>query len=175
MCVFRTVLFLFTYALNTTKLFISVKLCSQNFLLRKFGTLNIVFFLYFHLFPPSFRLPHTATKINECLNVFECFIPCFEISKRRYKMFPVFCRQCGLYNIQIKWVTTSTHWLFPPHWSLFTASSPGYLLVPGLRDGEGSTRSSISEMSGISGASTRTYINEASTLVLETVENGVKK
>ncbi|XP_054285157.1 uncharacterized protein LOC129001748 isoform X11 [Macrosteles quadrilineatus] len=40
---------------------------------------------------------------------------------------------------------------------------------------EGSARSSLSEASGISGASNRTYINEASTLVLETIENGVKK
>jgi hypothetical protein len=40
---------------------------------------------------------------------------------------------------------------------------------------EGSTRSSLSEMSGASGASSRTYLNEASTLVLETVENGLKK
>ncbi|CAH1389002.1 unnamed protein product [Nezara viridula] len=45
--------------------------------------------------------------------------------------------------------------------------------VPGLR--EGSARSSLSEASGISGASSRTYVNEASTLVLETVENGIKK
>lgn len=49
----------------------------------------------------------------------------------------------------------------------------GYLLVPGAR--EGSARSSLSEASGVSGASTRTYINEASTLVLETIENGIKK
>jgi hypothetical protein len=49
----------------------------------------------------------------------------------------------------------------------------GYLSVPkGL---DGSTRSSLSEVSGISGASTRTYVSEASTLVLETIENGVKK
>uniref|UniRef100_A0A8D9EYW3 C2 domain-containing protein 2 n=2 Tax=Cacopsylla melanoneura TaxID=428564 RepID=A0A8D9EYW3_9HEMI len=40
---------------------------------------------------------------------------------------------------------------------------------------EGSARSSLSEASGVSGASTRTYYNEASTLVLETLENGVKK
>ncbi|KAK5640133.1 hypothetical protein RI129_010944 [Pyrocoelia pectoralis] len=40
---------------------------------------------------------------------------------------------------------------------------------------ETSRRSSLSEASGLSSASTRTYINEASTLVLETVENGVKK
>lgn len=38
-----------------------------------------------------------------------------------------------------------------------------------------SRRSSLSEASGISGTSTRTYLNEASTLVLETLENGVKK
>ncbi|XP_046675386.1 uncharacterized protein LOC124364163 isoform X14 [Homalodisca vitripennis] len=48
----------------------------------------------------------------------------------------------------------------------------GYLSVPPR---EGSTRSSLSEASGISGASNRTYINEASTLVLETIENGIKK
>lgn len=40
---------------------------------------------------------------------------------------------------------------------------------------ETSRRSSLSEASGMSSASTRTYINEASTLVLETVENGIKK
>lgn len=47
-----------------------------------------------------------------------------------------------------------------------------YLSVPRR---EGSARSSLSEASGISGASNRTYINEASTLVLETIENGIKK
>ncbi|XP_034244281.1 uncharacterized protein LOC117646972 isoform X4 [Thrips palmi] len=51
--------------------------------------------------------------------------------------------------------------------------SSGYLTVPGLR--ADSTRSSLSEASGISGASTRTYINEASNLVLETLENGIHK
>ncbi|XP_071450245.1 uncharacterized protein [Hetaerina americana] len=57
-------------------------------------------------------------------------------------------------------------------------SAGGYLNVPGVGgrgiDGN-STRSSLSEASGISGASTRTYVNEASTLVLETVENGIKR
>ncbi|KAF2883468.1 hypothetical protein ILUMI_22710 [Ignelater luminosus] len=47
------------------------------------------------------------------------------------------------------------------------------LHVPGRE--ETSRRSSLSEASGLSSASTRTYINEASTLVLETLENGVKK
>ncbi|EEB15891.1 conserved hypothetical protein [Pediculus humanus corporis] len=42
-------------------------------------------------------------------------------------------------------------------------------------DGEISRRSSLSDTSGLSGASARTYLNEASTLVLETVENGFKK
>nr|XP_034180842.1 uncharacterized protein LOC117604637 isoform X2 [Osmia lignaria] len=46
---------------------------------------------------------------------------------------------------------------------------------PGSGKEEHSRRSSLSEASGISGASTRTYINEASTLVLETLENGIKK
>ncbi|XP_020294628.1 uncharacterized protein LOC109860147 [Pseudomyrmex gracilis] len=52
------------------------------------------------------------------------------------------------------------------------ARDPGsaHLSVP-----EQSRRSSLSEASGISGTSTRTYINEASTLVLETLENGIKK
>ncbi|KAG5339538.1 KPCD3 kinase, partial [Acromyrmex charruanus] len=52
------------------------------------------------------------------------------------------------------------------------ARDPGsvHLLVP-----EQSRRSSLSEASGISGTSTRTYVNEASTLVLETLENGIKK
>ncbi|XP_023723493.1 phospholipid transfer protein C2CD2L isoform X4 [Cryptotermes secundus] len=56
-----------------------------------------------------------------------------------------------------------------------SAHSTGYLTVPGLRELDGSTRSSLSEASGVSGASTRTYVNDASTLVLETIENGVKK
>ncbi|KAL0274398.1 UNVERIFIED_CONTAM: hypothetical protein PYX00_006835 [Menopon gallinae] len=49
--------------------------------------------------------------------------------------------------------------------------------VPSLRvtDGELSRRSSVSDLSGLSGTSGRTYINEASTLVLETLENGIKK
>ncbi|XP_050518682.1 phospholipid transfer protein C2CD2L isoform X7 [Diabrotica virgifera virgifera] len=53
----------------------------------------------------------------------------------------------------------------------------GYRLnVPGQRSmDETSRRSSLSEASGMSSASTRTYINEASTLVLETVENGIKR
>ncbi|XP_018045354.1 PREDICTED: uncharacterized protein LOC108685184 isoform X4 [Atta colombica] len=52
------------------------------------------------------------------------------------------------------------------------AHDPGsvHLSVP-----EQSRRSSLSEASGISGTSTRTYVNEASTLVLETLENGIKK
>lgn len=50
------------------------------------------------------------------------------------------------------------------------------LSVPGGRQpDETSRRSSLSEASGLSSASTRTYINEASTLVLETIENGIKK
>ncbi|XP_023310144.1 phospholipid transfer protein C2CD2L isoform X3 [Anoplophora glabripennis] len=50
------------------------------------------------------------------------------------------------------------------------------LNVPGQRSiDETSRRSSLSEASGLSSASTRTYINEASTLVLETIENGIKK
>ncbi|XP_076241986.1 uncharacterized protein LOC143183984 isoform X5 [Calliopsis andreniformis] len=55
------------------------------------------------------------------------------------------------------------------------ARDPGSarLSIPGRE--EHSRRSSLSEASGISGASTRTYINEASTLVLETLENGIKK
>lgn len=56
-------------------------------------------------------------------------------------------------------------------------SDDGYRLhVPGQRSmDETSRRSSLSEASGLSSASTRTYINEASTLVLETIENGIKK
>ncbi|CAG9855627.1 unnamed protein product [Phyllotreta striolata] len=52
------------------------------------------------------------------------------------------------------------------------------LSVPGgqqRHSDETSRRSSLSEASGMSSASTRTYLNEASTLVLETIENGVKK
>uniref|UniRef100_A0ABD2W6J6 C2 domain-containing protein n=1 Tax=Trichogramma kaykai TaxID=54128 RepID=A0ABD2W6J6_9HYME len=46
---------------------------------------------------------------------------------------------------------------------------------PGSGRDEHSRRSSISEASAISGTSTKTYINEASTLVLETLENGIRK
>ncbi|XP_008208053.1 uncharacterized protein LOC100118588 isoform X5 [Nasonia vitripennis] len=46
---------------------------------------------------------------------------------------------------------------------------------PGSGREEHSRRSSVSEASAISGTSTRTYINEASTLVLETLENGIRK
>uniref|UniRef100_A0A0A9W993 Protein kinase C theta type n=1 Tax=Lygus hesperus TaxID=30085 RepID=A0A0A9W993_LYGHE len=53
-------------------------------------------------------------------------------------------------------------------------STVSYLSVPGVLR-EGSARSSLSEASGISGASSRTYVNEASTLVLETFENSIKK
>lgn len=55
------------------------------------------------------------------------------------------------------------------------ARDPGsaHLSIPGRE--EHSRRSSLSEASGISGTSTRTYVNEASTLVLETLENGIKK
>lgn len=49
------------------------------------------------------------------------------------------------------------------------------LFVVHLSVPEQSRRSSLSEASGISGTSTRTYVNEASTLVLETLENGIKK
>ncbi|XP_012264813.2 uncharacterized protein LOC105691113 isoform X3 [Athalia rosae] len=49
----------------------------------------------------------------------------------------------------------------------------GLLSVPGRE--EQSRRSSLSEASAVSGTSTRTYLNEASTLVLETLENGIKK
>ncbi|XP_050530670.1 uncharacterized protein LOC126899654 [Daktulosphaira vitifoliae] len=51
-------------------------------------------------------------------------------------------------------------------------NSPTDMLAPPRA---GSTRSSLSEMSGASGTSTGTYLNEASTLVLETIENNVKK
>lgn len=46
---------------------------------------------------------------------------------------------------------------------------------PGSGREEHSRRSSVSEASAISGTSTRTYVNEASTLVLETVENCIRK
>lgn len=49
------------------------------------------------------------------------------------------------------------------------------LAVPGLGGEIDSTRSSLSEVSAISNASTRTYLDEASTLVLESTDNGVKK
>ncbi|XP_037800219.1 protein kinase C-like 1 isoform X3 [Penaeus monodon] len=50
------------------------------------------------------------------------------------------------------------------------------LAVPASAGGDGgSTRSSLSDASAISSSSTRTYVNEASTLIVETRENGVLK
>lgn len=49
------------------------------------------------------------------------------------------------------------------------------LAVPGLSGEIDSTRSSLSEVSVMSNASERTYLDEASTLVLESTENGIKK
>lgn len=52
----------------------------------------------------------------------------------------------------------------------------GLLAVPASAGGDGgSTRSSLSDASAISSSSTRTYVNEASTLIVETRENGVLK
>ncbi|KAK8735678.1 hypothetical protein OTU49_005262 [Cherax quadricarinatus] len=52
----------------------------------------------------------------------------------------------------------------------------GLLSVPANISGDGgSTRSSLSDASAISSSSTRTYVNEASTLIIETSENGVFK
>ena len=49
--------------------------------------------------------------------------------------------------------------------------SHGRLTVGGL----GSARSSVSELSAISGHSTTTYVHENSTLVIECVENRIRK
>lgn len=57
-----------------------------------------------------------------------------------------------------------------------TNSKGQRIVVPSTLDQ--SRRSSLSESSAISGfssASARTFLHEASTLVLETVENGVKR
>ncbi|XP_050736734.1 uncharacterized protein LOC127008574 isoform X2 [Eriocheir sinensis] len=48
-------------------------------------------------------------------------------------------------------------------------------MPPGAGGDAGSTRSSLSDASAISSSSTRTYVNEASTLIVETSENGVFK
>ncbi|XP_071520419.1 uncharacterized protein [Panulirus ornatus] len=54
--------------------------------------------------------------------------------------------------------------------------APRLLSVPANVGGDGgSTRSSLSDASAISSSSTRTYVNEASTLIVETSENGVFK
>uniref|UniRef100_A0A1L8DKN8 Protein kinase c conserved region 1 n=1 Tax=Nyssomyia neivai TaxID=330878 RepID=A0A1L8DKN8_9DIPT len=49
------------------------------------------------------------------------------------------------------------------------------LIVPTLDQSRRSSLSESSAISGISSASTKTYVHEASTLVLETIENGVKR
>ncbi|KAK8735680.1 hypothetical protein OTU49_005262 [Cherax quadricarinatus] len=62
----------------------------------------------------------------------------------------------------------------PP--SLRDTIAPRLLSVPANISGDGgSTRSSLSDASAISSSSTRTYVNEASTLIIETSENGVFK
>lgn len=49
------------------------------------------------------------------------------------------------------------------------------LLVPTLDQSRRSSLSESSAISGFSSASAKTYVHEASTLVLETMENGVKR
>lgn len=49
------------------------------------------------------------------------------------------------------------------------------LVVPTLDQSRRSSLSESSAISGFSSASAKTYVHEASTLVLETIENGVKK
>lgn len=49
------------------------------------------------------------------------------------------------------------------------------LIVPTLDQSRRSSLSESSAISGLSSASTKTYLHEASTLVLETMENGVKR
>jgi hypothetical protein len=58
------------------------------------------------------------------------------------------------------------------------ARSSHFLMVPGLTSATGdvgSARSSLSEVSATSNTSTRTFLDEASTLVLEAIENDIKK
>ncbi|XP_068239795.1 serine-rich adhesin for platelets-like [Palaemon carinicauda] len=63
----------------------------------------------------------------------------------------------------------------PAHY-LYLLHSQRLLSVPASAGGDGgSTRSSISDTSAISSSSTRTYVNEASTLIVETSENGILK
>nr|XP_045620378.1 uncharacterized protein LOC123771715 [Procambarus clarkii] len=63
----------------------------------------------------------------------------------------------------------------PAHY-LYLLHAQRLLAVPANVGGDGgSTRSSLSDASAISGSSTRTYVNEASTLIIETSENGVFK
>lgn len=49
------------------------------------------------------------------------------------------------------------------------------LVVPTLDQSRRSSLSESSAISGFSSASAKTYVHEASTLVLETIDNGVKK
>lgn len=49
------------------------------------------------------------------------------------------------------------------------------LVVPTLDQSRRSSLSESSAISGFSSASAKTYVHEASTLVLETIENGVKR
>ncbi|XP_037914242.1 uncharacterized protein LOC119653574 isoform X7 [Hermetia illucens] len=59
---------------------------------------------------------------------------------------------------------------------LTNSSSQGpRLIVPTLDQSRRSSLSESSALSGFSSASTKTYLHEASTLVLETLENGIKR
>lgn len=52
---------------------------------------------------------------------------------------------------------------------------PRLVVSPSLDQSRRSSLSESSAISGFSSASARTFVHEASTLVLETVENGVKR
>ncbi|KAG0716012.1 Serine/threonine-protein kinase D2 [Chionoecetes opilio] len=80
-------------------------------------------------------------------------------------------------------VVSLTDALFSWAYSSLTVYFSPYPLIPcwllSVPSGGGgdasSTRSSLSDASAISSSSTRTYVNEASTLIIETSENGVFK
>ncbi|XP_018016758.1 uncharacterized protein LOC108673437 isoform X1 [Hyalella azteca] len=77
--------------------------------------------------------------------------------------------------------SSSEHHSTSPSHYLYLLHRQGLLSVPKrgsrepaeLRSDTGSARSSLSETSGLSSSSTRTYVNEASMLIIEALENGV--
>lgn len=119
-------------------------------------------------------VPYSTIFANNCL------IGCDNF----YRVYRVFVLKKNKIN---KYAHAYRLWIYytiQKHTKICNPTTNNIIKKTGPRMGIGSStldhsrRSSISESSAISGfssASNKTYVHEASTLVLETVENGVKR